>query len=323
MKSRSKSVSSRPASLVSNLDFVESIFGNAGDPFLPKNDSRIDVKDWSGHTGCAILAPHLIRLTKKDLGLPHITTATERQKHDGMCWESEDELYNDGGAFKITCRDKTGVIVTIIADNYFGYCKKEVKSQISYATNLLGNCEEEHAGGALAFPRIDMGDGFEPSQFRTQDNQHTFAEMVGQFADFMDVDPSGYAIDKKHSDIYYVPENIKIALRQQQISWTQTVNSKLFRCNPSERMSYLPASSRNDKPQDGARWRLVGTLAEGTLCHKPCTVSGGGKSEISKPITDSMISGPIVTYDFEQDINMVNEIIDRDFGDRYLTTRPT
>jgi hypothetical protein len=27
-----------PASLVSNLDFIESIFGNGGDPYLPEND---------------------------------------------------------------------------------------------------------------------------------------------------------------------------------------------------------------------------------------------------------------------------------------------
>ena len=43
-------------------------------------------------------------------------------KADGMCWESEDELYNDGGAFKLTLRDPKGD-VTCIADNYFGYQK--------------------------------------------------------------------------------------------------------------------------------------------------------------------------------------------------------
>ena len=43
-----------PASLVSNLDFVESIFGNAGDPYLPENDSALDVNHWSGHSGCVI-----------------------------------------------------------------------------------------------------------------------------------------------------------------------------------------------------------------------------------------------------------------------------
>jgi hypothetical protein len=31
-----------PGNLVSNLDFVESIFGNAGDPFLPENDAGLD-----------------------------------------------------------------------------------------------------------------------------------------------------------------------------------------------------------------------------------------------------------------------------------------
>lgn len=42
-----------------------------------------------------------------------------------MCWTDEGELYNDGKPFKITARDARGVIVTIIADNYFGYSKKK------------------------------------------------------------------------------------------------------------------------------------------------------------------------------------------------------
>ena len=46
-----------PGNLVSNLDFVESIFGNAGDPNLPENDAGLDVHHWTGHTGCVILAP--------------------------------------------------------------------------------------------------------------------------------------------------------------------------------------------------------------------------------------------------------------------------
>ncbi|MEI9960107.1 MAG: hypothetical protein WDM76_02940 [Limisphaerales bacterium] len=100
-----------------------------------------------------ILAPHLIKATKKSAGLPHWDDATERQRRDGMCWKKDDELYNGGNAFKLTCRDASGVIVTLIADNYYGYCKKEVKTQISYAANLFGNSEEEHAGGALVFRR--------------------------------------------------------------------------------------------------------------------------------------------------------------------------
>ena len=77
---RWRSGSLRPGVLVSNLDFVESIFGNAGDPFLPENDARLDAGGWTGHTGCVILAPQLITLRKKDLGLPHVSEATPRQQ---------------------------------------------------------------------------------------------------------------------------------------------------------------------------------------------------------------------------------------------------
>src|SRR5262249_4034692 len=138
-----------PGSLVSNLDFVESIFGNGGDPHLPENDAALDAMHWTGHTGCVILAPHIVGMPKAELGLPHRRDATPRQIRDGMYWESKDEPYNGGNAFKICARDRSGIIVTIIADNYYGYCKKEVKTQISFASNLYGLCEEEHAGGAL------------------------------------------------------------------------------------------------------------------------------------------------------------------------------
>src|SRR5262249_39718340 len=90
-----------PGGLGSNLDFVESIFGNAGDPHLPENDAGLDAEHWTGHTGCVVLAPHLTRLTKKELGLPAWDSATARQRHDGMCWRDPGELYNDGQAFKV------------------------------------------------------------------------------------------------------------------------------------------------------------------------------------------------------------------------------
>ncbi len=59
----------------------------------------------------------MVTLKKKDVGLPHVSQATELQKRDGMCYEKEDELYNNGGAFKICARDARGVMITIIADN--------------------------------------------------------------------------------------------------------------------------------------------------------------------------------------------------------------
>lgn len=206
-----------PGNLISNLDFVESIFGNAGDPHLPENDAALDPETWTGHTGCVILATHLIHLKKKDLGLPHYDDATERQRRDGMCWKDQEEKYNDGSAFKITARDERGVVITIIADNYFGYCKKEVKTQVSYSANLFGLAEEEHAGGALAFPSYDLGENFANDSMSLSPDA-TFREVLQLYSYIMDLQPEGYAIDKNYSNIIYVPENARFNLFEQKVT---------------------------------------------------------------------------------------------------------
>ncbi len=94
-----------PGTLVSNLDFVESIFGNGGDPYLPENDAALDVLHWTGHTGCVILAPHLAALRRRTSACRTSTTPPNASAATACAGKSEDELYNDGSAFKITCRD--------------------------------------------------------------------------------------------------------------------------------------------------------------------------------------------------------------------------
>ena len=71
---------------------------------------------------------------------------------------------------------------------------------------------------------------------------------------------------------------------------------------------------RLDKPLAAPVWRLVGTRPRGTLCHKPCTVSGGGKSEISKSIANALIEGPVFVPDYPRDMEAVAEILKKDFS---------
>ena len=307
-----------PGSMTCNLDFVESIFGNAGDPFIADNDAALDPDHWTGHSGCVILAPHLMGTTKKELGLPHIKDATARQQRDGMCWENEDELYNDGGAFKITCRDARGLVVTAISDNYFGYCKKEVKTQISLSANLRGLAEEEHAGGTLAFTGYDLGEDFQLSQYFAEVDQ-TFGGVVDRYSDRIDLKPEGYATDKHYPDIVYIPEDSRIELNKQSIRWMKEGSEQSIKLLPNNTY-VLPSGYKVQmvKPAEGRRWRLVGHTAESRVCHKPCTVSGGGKSEISKPITDAIISGPVFVQDFEKDFDLVEEVITKEYGSRFL-----
>jgi hypothetical protein len=307
-----------PGSLVANLDFVESIFGNAGDPHLAENDAALDPEHWTGHTGCVLLAPHLSRLKKRDLGLPAWDEATPRQRRDGMCWKSADEFYNDAGAFKITARNASGVIVTIISDNYFGYCKKEVKTQISFAANLLGSAEEEHAGGAVVFPSYDLGEDFQLSTY-VPVVDHTFVEALNLLGDRAEPQPGGWARDHVWSNIYYVPQDARFDLRTQRITWRTSAGADhSLKLLPG--ITYvLPSGYKVEmaKPDQGRRWRLRGTKAEGLLCHKPCTVSGGGKSEISKSIADATFSGPVFVSELSADLDRVDEILHYDYTKRF------
>jgi len=306
-----------PGSLVANLDFVESIFGNAGDPTLPENDAALDPEHWTGHTGCVILAPHLTRLTKKELGLPRWGDADERQRRDGMCWKDEGEFYNDGGACKITCRTEAGVVVTLITDNYFGYCKKEVKTQLSYAANLYGNAEEEHSGGALAFASYNVGDEFHVNALRH--NGRTFEQIARDYPNLIERKPEGYGVDRKHPQVIYVPAVAKASLRDQTIAW-ETPSGEKHSIPLLPGQVYIAPSGyklRMEKHPAAPSWRLIGTVAEGVFCHKPCTVSGGGKSEISKSLRDYMLYGPIFVNDIESDLNLVEEIFNKDYATRW------
>ena len=306
-----------PGSMVSNLDFVESIFGNAGDPFLPDYDAGLDVEHWTGQSGCVILAPHLVKATKQSLGLPRWENATERQRRDGMAWREENELYNGGRAFKVTCRDENGVIVTLIADNYFGYCKKEVKTQISYSANLYGICEEEHAGGALVFPSYDLGEDFS-GNVHVRQMGHSFTEMLSLYGSRMEMRPEGYAVDREYADILYVPETADFDLQQQRVSWQGATGPQSIKLLPG--LTYFRPSGYQvhmEQPTANRASRLIGTVGEGTFCHKPCTVSGGGKSEISKSISDAILHGPVFVANFKRDFDQVDELLTHDYSGRF------
>ncbi len=306
-----------PGNLVSNLDFVESIFGNGGNPYLADFDAGLDVEHWTGTTGCVILAPHLVGTTKKEAGLPHWGKATSRQRKDGMCWKQADELYNDGQAFKLTARDENGVIVTLLADNYFGYCKKEVKTQISYSANLFGLAEEEHAGGALAFPRRNHGEEYGVDS-RTYKPGYSFEDMASRYSEVMDLQPEGYGVDKKYPDIIYLKQKIRMDLNAQTITWEHEGEKQTIRLQPGKTYIQPSGYKIEMKKHPGApSWRLIGIDPEGTFCHKPSTVSGGGKSEISKSLNDAVIYRPLFVDDLQNDLDMVQAIFDRDYTDRF------
>ena len=113
-----------------------------------------------------------------------------------MCWrEPTTSCTTTARPSRSPAATRRGVIVTLIADNYFGYCKKEVKTQISYSANLFGNAEEEHAGGALAFASYNLGEEFDarrPYRRRPHVGRgRSRATRTGSTSQ-----PEGYAVDR-------------------------------------------------------------------------------------------------------------------------------
>jgi hypothetical protein len=125
-------------------------------------------------------------------------------------------------------------------------------------------------------------------------------------------------------DVILVPEQAHFSLKDQSVSWTAP-DGRAQRIRLLASKTYLrPGGYRvhlEADETDPSRWRLVGTLAEGLVCHKPCTVSGGGKSEISKAITDAIMSGSVFVADFDKDMDAVAAILVRDYADRFRTLR--
>ena len=200
---------------------------------------------------------------KQILNLPSKSDASEREIQDGMYYDNPGELYNDGSAFKLTFRDSSGVVVTVLADNYFGYCKKEVKTQVSFAANLSGLSEEEHAGGAVVFPSYDLGEEFEPLAILPK-TPHTFEDTTSTLGISETDAADGVYCDPTFDSIFYLPENAKFSLREQEVSWTYKDNTCNMALDP--RNSYvLPSGYKVEmkKTENDGPWKLVGTVGEG------------------------------------------------------------
>ena len=107
-----------------------------------------------------------------------------------------------------------------------------------------------------------------------------------------------------------------------EIWWTRDGKEETLPLKPG--VTYMTPSGYNvrlEKHPSSGVWRLIGAVAEGLFCHKPCTVSGGGKSEISKNLGDYILYGPILVADLENDLDLVQQIFDHDYSNRWKPGR--
>ena len=192
-----------------------------------------------------------------------------------------------------------------------------MKTQISFAANLYGLCEEEHAGGALAFATYVLGQDFFADRTVSL-KAATFADVIDLLGDMIEPQPDGHAVDRRFPNVYYVPEDASFHAREGFVRWRHGGSDARLALR-AEAVYVLPSGYRVklQKQLAGTAWRLVGSRPRGTLCHKPCTVSGGGKSEISKSIADVLLKGSVFVKDYYLDMDQVAEILEKDFSAIY------
>ena len=71
--------------------------------------------------------------------------------------------------------------------------------------------EEEHSGGAIAFPRKNLGDNFDGALFMKNilKKQFSFEDMVNQLGDSVIVKSEGYATGTLR-DVWFYREDVEV-----------------------------------------------------------------------------------------------------------------
>ncbi|NLA29880.1 MAG: hypothetical protein GX875_09550, partial [Propionibacterium sp.] len=150
---------------------------------------------------------------------------------------------------------------------------------------------------------------------------YTLEDVLARDPDRFELQPEGHALDRAQPHIVLVPGGADYSMHDQTIIWTNADGSKQTIKLLTGKVYITPNGYRvyaKHREMDHTQWHLIGVSPISTDCHKPATVSGGGKSEISKSIADAFVFGNAYSADFDADILAVQELLDTDFADRFL-----
>ena len=150
---------------------------------------------------------------------------------------------------------------------------------------------------------------------------YPLAEVLDRDPERFALQPQGHADDLEQPHIVLVPGGAHYSMHDMTVTWPRPDGSAGSVPLRADKAYLSPNGYRvtvAQQPHDPGSWTLVGTVPDATSCHKPATVSGGGKSEISKAITDAFIVGSVFTADFDADMDAVAAILARDFSGRFL-----
>ena len=253
-----------------------------------------------------ILAPHLVGLTKKELGLPHVDEATERQRRDGMCWKNEDEIYNDGERLQ----DHLPRPARRDGDDHRRQLLRLLQEGSQNADQLRrepvrARAKRSMPAGRIAFPAYVLGQDFYADRTVHAEDRPRSTTRCSCSATASSCKPEGYAVDRRYPDILYVPENAEFNVRDGRRPLD--ADGKTHEHHAARRRHLCPAVGLQDAAGETAcrrslapgRHRAPTARSATSRARSPAAASRRSRSRIA----DVLLKGPVFVSDYQSDMD--------------------
>ena len=211
------------------------------------------------------------------------------------CAGAIDELYNGGGAFKLACRDERGVMVTIIADNYYGYCKKEVKTQISFAANLSACARRSTPAARSPSPPTCWGRSFTPAAPVSLKKARFDRSHATAWADRSSASRKATPWTGAIRTFFYVPEDAEFSVREGTVALAERAAARAAaHAARATRPTCCPSGFRlRMEKQSAARPGGWSARARAARCAtSPAPFPAAANRKFRSPSPTSILEGP-------------------------------
>ena len=217
-------------------------------------------------------------------------------------------------------------MVTIIADNYYGYCKKEVKTQISFAANLYGCAKRNTPAAPSPFPTYVLGQEFRAKQ-RRQPEKGPFRRCHAPArTEWLTSSPKAMPSIATIRISCTFRKTAELNVREGFIQLDgcgQAATQLALRAEATyvlaERLPHPHGKAIRRLRRGG--WWARDLAARSATSPAPSPAAANPKSRSRSAMC--MLEGPVFVGDYHRDVEQVAEILKKDFSGIYKKRLPT
>jgi len=104
---------------------------------------------------------------------------------------------------------------------------------------------------------------------------YSFEDVVTHYGDLMTVQPEGYGIDKQHPEVIYVPQDLRMDLPSQTISWVKDGAPQTIKLRPGHIYVQPNGYKVEMQKHPGApSWRLWAQIRKAPSATSPVPCQG-------------------------------------------------